>query len=213
MRIHLLGAAIAAAAFTSVATPASAAVTVCQSPGCVQPNSNVLFDTNMIGTTVMGSLNNNPAMVTFTGRESLTTTSSNGQARIAATDGTLNFLSFSLAGGSTFNQVEFNLTALADGIATFTFLGAGGSVLNTTTANITANGQNFFGAFGEAFTGVTISSTSSLSDVRQVRLGGIQTAAAVPEPATWALMLMGFGAVGYSMRRRRATARPMLQMA
>jgi hypothetical protein len=60
---------------------------------------------------------------------------------------------------------------------------------------------------------VRISSTASLSDVRQVRLGGIQTAAAVPEPATWALMLMGFGAVGYSMRRRGATARPMLQMA
>ena len=30
---------------------------------------------------------------------------------------------------------------------------------------------------------------------------------AVPEPGTWALMLLGFGAVGYSMRRgRRATA-------
>jgi hypothetical protein len=27
---------------------------------------------------------------------------------------------------------------------------------------------------------------------------------AVPEPATWAMMLMGFGAVGYSMRRRKA---------
>ena len=25
----------------------------------------------------------------------------------------------------------------------------------------------------------------------------------VPEPATWAMMLMGFGAVGYAMRRRR----------
>jgi len=29
--------------------------------------------------------------------------------------------------------------------------------------------------------------------------------AAVPEPATWALMLLGFGAIGYSMRRRTKT--------
>jgi hypothetical protein len=28
---------------------------------------------------------------------------------------------------------------------------------------------------------------------------------AVPEPATWAMMLFGFGAVGYSMRRRKVT--------
>jgi hypothetical protein len=28
------------------------------------------------------------------------------------------------------------------------------------------------------------------------------TASAVPEPATWGMMLIGFGAVGYSMRRR-----------
>jgi hypothetical protein len=31
----------------------------------------------------------------------------------------------------------------------------------------------------------------------------IQQVAAVPEPATWALMLMGFGAIGASMRWRR----------
>ena len=35
---------------------------------------------------------------------------------------------------------------------------------------------------------------------------------AVPEPATWALMLLGFGAAGYSIRRRRAT-RSALQVA
>lgn len=30
-----------------------------------------------------------------------------------------------------------------------------------------------------------------------------QAGSAVPEPATWAMMLLGFGAVGFSMRRRR----------
>ncbi len=32
-------------------------------------------------------------------------------------------------------------------------------------------------------------------------------AAAVPEPATWALMILGFGAVGAALRRRRVTTR------
>jgi hypothetical protein len=30
--------------------------------------------------------------------------------------------------------------------------------------------------------------------------------AAVPEPATWAMMIVGFGGVGALMRRRRVTA-------
>ena len=35
------------------------------------------------------------------------------------------------------------------------------------------------------------------------RLGTFNVAAAVPEPSTWALMLLGFGAIGTAMRRRR----------
>lgn len=32
----------------------------------------------------------------------------------------------------------------------------------------------------------------------------IDTAAAVPEPATWIMMILGFGAIGYTMRRKTA---------
>lgn len=37
-------------------------------------------------------------------------------------------------------------------------------------------------------------------------LGGTVTINAVPEPGTWAMMLLGFGAAGFAMRRRRTPA-------
>ena len=33
------------------------------------------------------------------------------------------------------------------------------------------------------------------------------TAGAVPEPATWAMMMLGFGSMGYAMRRRKSAPR------
>ncbi len=41
--------------------------------------------------------------------------------------------------------------------------------------------------------------------MRQIRLEAV--ASAVPEPATWATMLIGFGAVGHSMRKRSTKGR------
>lgn len=41
-------------------------------------------------------------------------------------------------------------------------------------------------------------------------VGNINISPAVPEPGTWAMMLMGFGAVGFALRRRR---RPVLAQA
>ena len=199
----LVVAALAASVLGVV--PASAGVSLCTSPGCVQPSSNVLFDTSMTGNPVDGTLNKNSAIVTFTGNESLTTTQSNGQARISGTDGNLTQLNFGLGSGATFNEVEFNLNALADGFVTLTFLGTGGTTLRVTDPlAISINGQNYFGGFGAGFASVSINSTVQLGDVRQVRLGGITTLqTAVPEASTWAMMLIGFGAVGYGLRKGR----------
>lgn len=39
------------------------------------------------------------------------------------------------------------------------------------------------------------------------------TATAVPEPATWAMMLLGFGGIGFAMRRSRKQAGALMQVA
>jgi hypothetical protein len=51
---------------------------------------------------------------------------------------------------------------------------------------------------GMAFSGITVA--------------GVPVENAVPEPATWAMMLMGFGVVGFALRRRRGAA-PQLRAA
>ena len=105
--------------------------------------------------------------------------------------------------GATGGTIEFTLTAFdamgnAEADAFFDYM-------------LDPNGENFF-AFealnGETFTNLSYNIVGGTADaIRQVRIasaeGGVP---AVPEPATWAMMLMGFGAAGYAMRRRRQAA-------
>jgi len=53
--------------------------------------------------------------------------------------------------------------------------------------------------------GITVSNASSIANttINAGSPGTLAVTAAVPEPATWAMMLMGFGAMGVSLRRRR----------
>jgi hypothetical protein len=52
---------------------------------------------------------------------------------------------------------------------------------------------------GMAFSGITV--------------GGKPVEGAIPEPGTWAMMLMGFGAVGFAMRRRKLVSEALLPVA
>lgn len=43
-----------------------------------------------------------------------------------------------------------------------------------------------------------------VTTVKQIRIDPGEFTPSVPEPGTWAMMLMGFGAAGFAMRRRRS---------
>lgn len=83
--------------------------------------------------------------------------------------------------------------------------------------SVAPNGGNggfaFFGFtdVGEAITSVTIGSPGDFDGLDNVRFGN-SVLAAVPEPSTWAMMLIGFSAVGFSMRRRRKVTQGLPQV-
>ena len=87
------------------------------------------------------------------------------------------------------------------------FLSGGGLVGNV---NIGSTGVDPFESRGLSGLGVgagtftlTIQGTPGTQTGSFGGTVAFQAQSAVPEPATWGMMLLGFGAVGFSMRRRR----------
>lgn len=95
--------------------------------------------------------------------------------------------------------------------ATATFLGLGNTVLGTQSwAPVGPNefrsqvtyANNFAGIASVLFTRIENENGPALFPIDDVTFSLNPAAAAVPEPATWAFMIVGFGAVGGMMRRR-----------
>lgn len=86
-----------------------------------------------------------------------------------------------------------------------TNLGARGLVGNHQTFTITGGGGRFLGATG-AFTGDgTITFAQGRPPLSDITFNGLIDAPGIPEPATWMMMLLGFGALGAGLRSRRHT--------
>jgi hypothetical protein len=205
-KIGILAAAVAAGA---IAAPATAAVIITASPGAVQPAENVLADTSMTAATVFGTTNqtNTSVSIMSMNAELLSSTTSNGQSRFISTDGSLDFARVFLTQGGSFTEAEFNLFGALAGTTAVDITVSG--IINGVQSSITqnfalGNGENFLGfqaTGGDVITSIAFNTNGDgVTDLRQLRVGGVS---AVPEPATWAMMLIGFGAVGYSMRRRK----------
>lgn len=204
-------------------TPAHAAITLYDVPGAVQPSENVLLPVNQTGTTVYGETNKSGTEVTF---QSLTcttagncstfgetlTTPANGQARIETTESpsSLSGMQFFLSDGNNgflgFTEFEFNLFNSLNTLQSLTLFGLSNGVTPfSQTFPLNGNGQNYFAGLatgGDVFTKVAFdASGTGATDIRQIRIGGFP-GAVVPEPATWALMILGFGLIGGALRQR-----------
>lgn len=211
----LIGSALLASAL-AFASPALATVILVDASSI--QGANVLFNAGtQTGTTVTG-FTQGGTNVNFTG----TTVNSNilrangGQARVEGdldvgtpqpndTYG-LTALTFGLQGDALFNNVEFNLAGASDGATvTFSITDDAGDLFNFNNL-VLGTGSNFFGFQGTA--GESIKQVSwvinggSVGDQRQLRLDAL--AEAIPEPASWAMMIAGFGFVAAAMRRRKA---------
>jgi len=113
----------------------------------------------------------------------------------------MSWIEFALTGadGTNGGTVDFTIT-LDDG-STVDFLN-----------QLLGSGDTHFGFAandGDLITNVFFSVDTppgSVDILKQVRILREDETTVVPEPATWAMMLMGFGAAGFAMRRRRRSA-------
>ena len=212
MRNYFIGCA-AAAIVLSVATSAHAAVVIKQDPSFVQPDENVQLDTDITpgDNVVRGTTNQTNSKVVFTSMSDNLESAPQGQATITpigdrSTDG-LNNLVFRLENMSTFTSAEFNILADVGGDVTLTAFDAADNIINSLTATVNTSGQNFFGFLADNTTpissiGIVAADGTRITSIGQFRVSGISAVAAVPEPSTWMLMLLGMAGVGFAMRRK-----------
>jgi hypothetical protein len=207
---------VAALAVAAFSTPASAATIIACGGGsnCVTGTTNV----NLVGANdVMsgtGNIGIGGPVVNFSTTQAGGFDLVTGQASISAADPSMSLdnLLFSVATG--FTAAEFNFNPLTGGGPPAPF--SVRIITNTGADQTFTVGNQRFGILadtGETITSVQINTpTGAFGAFTQLRITPAAVNA-VPEPGTWAMMLVGFGAIGASMRRRRRHSAALLQMA
>ena len=221
--------AMAALAAAMVAAPASAAIVISVGGNTAQGQT-VQFNTQQSGNTITGTTNQTNTPLTFTriGAGGALASDASGQAVVINNGSDPSNLTGTVAvdlfGSVAASYIEFNLpgipgnpppaesvNVLIEALST-----DGLTVLGFNTLTLDGNGNNYFnitGTDGDTFGGFRITLNPANTGVGALQNVRVQTAvaAAVPEPGTWALMLLGFGGIGVSMRRRRS--RVLMQVA
>jgi len=111
------------------------------------------------------------------------------------------FLGSAVGSGSAYNFGP--VLALNGGMQYFAYMNTKNPSAQYTGGNPYAGGETFQADSSSGFNFYAIPSV----DLRFGVSGSSSAVAAVPEPASWAMLLLGFGAIGGAMRTRRQTVR------
>jgi hypothetical protein len=204
----LIGAVFAAAAGLSF-SPAHATFVI-QDPAITAPLLN--FDVGCANcTSTTGHVAGSPTVL-VTAKSIGNADFSNGVATVSTVNGPnpplFTSLEFDLA-PSAFNafsfQAQFGAQAPATTDITLQWFDQGNGSGTLTFFNVDTNGLTpslgIHSLDGEILSKVIISDSIGFTQLKQFAFGG--TVAAVPEPSTWAMMILGFFGVGFMAYRRK----------
>lgn len=196
--IALAGATALSAASAANATLFTGSTLACFGPGCTVANSSstggATFNSGSFNQSDSGGF---LSIGSGSGTDTLGLISVSGVSSAWVNVPFLLQVSFTNPIGTTPGSALY--TALVNGSVTSD--GAGGAFFDfdNTPQNFTFPG----GTFSLFVNDLAVSSGATNTPLN----GVIRTAVAVPEPATWGMMLLGFGGMGMMLRRRR---RPVL---
>lgn len=211
---------VAASLGAFLAAVPAAAVIVTTAPGAPDPGFAageslvVSFDTaNAAGVTNLTSGNVVTAAGSISGVRAAPAGTANGNVYQSIGTGGSSIFDFSqFTGGRGLASASFYWGSV-DAYNFVDLINAGGSVVRTVsgtdlpafngnqTAAVTNRRVFFNFAPAENVTALRLRSTGNAFEFDNIAAAG-----AVPEPATWAMMIIGFGMVGATMRRPRRTA-------
>ena len=223
---RVLTLALAGAAALSFASAANAALIFDPVAGTLQVNGNpgsntasILFDAEQNGVVVPGVTST--LMLTLTG---ISGNSYSFNYNLSLTSGTASMVAFGFDTSPAISSVtgvtgpltfaaNANLPGVSNSIDACFYSGNNcGAANNQATSFAGTFTLNFANSNPVVFSTIA-DRYASIAPNGQSGEGRIIVPPAVPEPATWAMMLVGFGGIGMAMRRGRKRTRTLMQVA
>jgi PEP-CTERM motif len=195
--------AFADVSHAAVVTSGPIAVTVGPEAGATET---MIFLDAHIGTTItghVGSQTGDPGTPPITFFSPVNVDAKNGFASIDAVGGgsdVYHSLTVSVPTGFTFTDLIFD-TLKATQVSV---LGSNGGTYSNDDVKTGLDEFMAVATGGTSFTSLTITSTDGFSQIKHFEISGLTTVRAIPEPSTWAMMVLGFAGVGFMAYRRKS---------